>query len=201
MDFEKSVEEAPEKEISYIDSQLNDYIDKLNSKDKFNYVAKPNIIDDEKWNKYLKHVKCYSDEMKRRGEWIFVSTLFDQVSFVFQHFKNNRKDLNENAQRKNIKETLEKSISSNSDTQKNRYKQVYDHIVDLVKLFDSHEIPIDVWILELSKICITFRFLHESNFKRKKNNDLYDEFIQLLISNCQESLKNSKSLVVGSKQL
>ncbi|CAG8838308.1 35325_t:CDS:2 [Gigaspora margarita] len=178
MDFEKSVEEAPEKEISYINLQLNDYIDKLNLKDKFNYVAKLNIIDGEKWNKYLKHIKYYSDEMKRKG-----------------------KDLDKKAQRKNIKETLEKSILSNSDTQKNRYKQVYDHIVDLVKLFDSHEIPIDVWILELSKICITFRFLHESNFKRKKNNDLYDEFIQLLISNCQESLKNSKSLVVGSKQL
>lgn len=194
MDFDKPVEgeeeeteETEEKEISYIDSQLNYYIDKLNSKDNFNNVVKPNTFDGEKWKKYLKNVKCYSDETKRKAEWIFVSALFDQTYFVFQKFKD-RKDLKEKDQRKFIKEILEKSISTKSNTQKNRYKQVYDHIIDLVKGFDSHEIPIEVWLPALSNICISFRFLHESNFKRKKEHELYDNFISILISNCLKSL-------------
>ncbi|CAG8617410.1 45296_t:CDS:2 [Gigaspora margarita] len=99
------------------------------------------------------------------------------------------KDLKEKDQRKFIKEILEKSISTKSNTQKNRYKQVYDHIIDLVKGFDSHEILIEVWLPVLCNICISFRFLHESNFKRKKEHELYDKFISILISNCLKSLE------------
>ncbi|CAG8780390.1 18365_t:CDS:2, partial [Gigaspora margarita] len=98
-------------------------------------------------------------------------------------------DLKEKDQRKFIKETLEKSISTKSNTQKNRYKQVYDHIIDLVKGFDSHEILIEVWLPVLCNICISFRFLHESNFKRKKEHELYDKFISILISNCFKPLE------------
>ncbi|CAG8812648.1 13731_t:CDS:2, partial [Racocetra persica] len=125
MDPEKSDDEeetAGEKEISYMDSQLNDYIDKLNSKVEFDKVAKPNKFNGEIWTKYLKTIKSYSDKMKRK---------------------------NEKTQRKCIKEIIEKSISTKSVTQNKQYKQVYDHIVDLIKLFDDHEILIKVWIIEL----------------------------------------------------
>ncbi|CAG8841100.1 3632_t:CDS:1, partial [Racocetra persica] len=59
------------------------------------------------------------------------------------------KDLDEKAWRKKTKELIEKSILAKSGTQKYRYIQVYDHIVDLVKLFNGEGIPIEVWILEL----------------------------------------------------
>ncbi|CAG8778277.1 10251_t:CDS:2, partial [Dentiscutata heterogama] len=72
-----------------------------------------NTTDSEKWVKYLKNIKCYLDEIKHCTEW---------------------------AQRKNIKQTLEKSILSKSVTQKNQYKQAYDYIIDLVKGFENREI-------------------------------------------------------------
>ncbi|CAG8816235.1 28692_t:CDS:1 [Gigaspora margarita] len=193
MDIEIMVDDKEMKEEmkSYIDLQLNNYIDKLNSKDNFNNVVKPNTVDSNKWIKYLKSVKLYSDEMKHTAEWLWVSTLFDQTHFVFQEAKN-KKDLDREAQRKYIKQTLEKTILTRSTTQSNRHKQVYDHIIDLVIGFESRKIPIDIWLPVLGKIYISFRFLHESNFKKKKTYELYEEFIELLISNYLK-LSSSKS--------
>ncbi|CAG8556731.1 1237_t:CDS:1 [Racocetra fulgida] len=185
-------DEEEEKKISYIDSQLNYYIDKLDPKNKFNNIVKPNSTDGDKWTSYLNNVKLYSDEMKHKAEWIYVSALFDQTNFVFQHAIKNKNDLDEKAQKKYIKQALESSISAKSTTQKGRYKQVYDHMIDLVGRFESHKIPIDVWLPLLSQICISFRFLHDSNFKRKKSYKLYDNFISAFISNCLELISNKE---------
>ncbi|RIB10668.1 hypothetical protein C2G38_170836 [Gigaspora rosea] len=140
VDDEEEEKETEEKKLSYMDSQLNYYIDKLNSKDKYNNVVKPNTIDGEKWKKYLKSVKLYSDEMKHTAEWIWVSALFDQTYFVFQQVKEDRKDLNEEAQKKLIKQILEKSFSTKSITQSNRKKsyELYEKFISLL-ISNCHE--------------------------------------------------------------
>ncbi|CAG8452649.1 6829_t:CDS:1 [Dentiscutata heterogama] len=180
-------DEEKEETKSYIDSQLNNYIDKLNSNENFNNIVKPNTTDSYEWINYLKSIKLYSDEIKCTAEWLWVSALFDQTYFIFQEVRRN-KDLNKEAKRKYIKQTLEKTIPTRSTTQSNRYKQVYDHIIDLVTRFESEKIPIEIWLPVLGKICISFRFLHESNFKRKKTYKLYEKFIKLLISKCLISI-------------
>ncbi|CAG8615666.1 26263_t:CDS:2 [Gigaspora margarita] len=158
MDVEITVPDKEKgKTKSYIDSQLYNYIDKLNSNENFNNIVKPNTTDSNEWINYLKKVR-------------------------------HNKVLDKEAKRKYIKQKLKKTIPTRSSTQSNRYKQVYDHIIDLVARFESEKIPIDIWLPVLGKICISFRFLHESNFKRKKTYELYEKFIELLITKCLKSI-------------
>ncbi|CAG8803510.1 31565_t:CDS:2, partial [Racocetra persica] len=97
MDFDKPVE-GEEEETEETEEKEISYIDsQLNY-----YIDKLNSKDN--FNNVVKPNSLDGEKWKK-------------------YLKNDRKDLKEKDQRKFIKEILKKSISTKSNTQKNRYKQ------------------------------------------------------------------------------
>ncbi|KAF0344413.1 hypothetical protein F8M41_015934 [Gigaspora margarita] len=170
----------------YIEVQLQAYISRLKS-DKIPInigIEQPNSSDHEQWSAYLKEVKKYSEEMKRNAEWTYVGVLIIQTHKIMQILKS-KKFKDDGKRKKDLMTILTNSIPDDTSvTQAGRCKQVYDHISDLISKLENQEIPIPIetWYPLLYKAGINFRFLHDSNFKRKKNFKLYEDFINLLIS-------------------
>lgn len=182
----------------YIEVQLQAYISRLKS-DKIPInigIEQPNSSDHEQWSAYLKEVKKYSEEMKRNAEWTYVGVLIIQTHKIMQILKS-KKFKDDGKRKKDLMTILTNSIPDDTSvTQAGRCKQVYDHISDLISKLENQEIPIPIetWYPLLYKAGINFRFLHDSNFKRKKNFKLYEDFINLLISECKKKI--SKALII-----
>ncbi|CAG8459283.1 27161_t:CDS:2 [Gigaspora margarita] len=180
----------------YIEAQLKAYISRLNS-DRISInpcIEQPNSADHKKWSDYIQEAKKYSEEMRRNADWVLVGVLINQTNMIMQLWKN-KKFKDENKCKKDLMTNLTNSIPDNiSVTQFGRCKQVYDHIFDLILKLEDQKIPMKTWYPLLNKAGITYRFLHDSNFKKKKKFNLYEEFIDLLVSKCKKSLTNAVQL-------
>ncbi|CAG8628878.1 28011_t:CDS:2 [Dentiscutata erythropus] len=174
----------------YIEAQLQAYISRLKS-DKIPInigIEQANSVDNEQWSAYIKEVKKFSEEMKHNAEWTFVSVLISQTNKIIQILKN-KKFRDDDKRKKDLMTILTNSIlDDTSATQASRCKQVYDHITDLILKLEDQKILIETWYPLLNKADITYYFLHDSNFKKKKKFNLYKEFINLLVSECKNSL-------------
>ncbi|CAG8718348.1 31683_t:CDS:2 [Gigaspora margarita] len=84
--------------------------------------------------------------------------------------------------------TYVSALFSISVTQSSRIKAAYDHITDLISKLESQNISREIWYTLLCKAGITFCFLCDSNFKRKKIFELYEEFIDLLVFECKKKM-------------
>ncbi|CAG8707683.1 15796_t:CDS:2 [Dentiscutata erythropus] len=168
----------------YIEAQLQAYISRLKS-DKIPInigIEQPNSADHKQWLAYIKEVKKFSEEMKHNAEWTFVGVLISQTYKIMQILIN-KKFKDDDKCKKDLMTILTNSIPDDtSATQAGRCKQVYDHITDLILKLEDQKILIETWYPLLNKASVTYHFLHNSNFKRKKKFNLYEEFINLLVS-------------------
>ncbi|CAG8731574.1 16399_t:CDS:1, partial [Racocetra fulgida] len=90
-------------------------------------------------------------EMKRNAEWAYVGALIIQTHKMMQISKNKTfKD--DDKRKKDLMTILTNSIPDDTSAiQAGRYKQVYDHITDLISKLEKQEILFEIWYLLLNK--------------------------------------------------
>ncbi|CAG8822503.1 17579_t:CDS:2 [Racocetra persica] len=179
-----------ESKKNYAKFQLENYINRLNEDfEPIKNHHKPDSLDPKEWASYLKVTKKKIEITRIQAEWPYIGTLFEYTFLLIQESKK-KLFTTEELRKKWVKDELMQSTSNDlSESHRNRYKQVYDHLYNLIKTFEENEISMNEWFPLLQKTGITFRFLHDSNGKKKDKDfkETYEIFINLIIKQCKKN--------------
>ncbi|CAG8832284.1 28608_t:CDS:1, partial [Gigaspora margarita] len=121
----------------YVETQLKAYISKLISTKQYDNVE-PISIDSTEWSTYIRSRKDFSEKLKSNAEFAYMGALVSHAYKVMAIANTKKNVLYTNKLKKSwIKTNLEDSIVETSNTQKNRVKQAYEYILDLISKFED----------------------------------------------------------------